>query len=86
VDSLIEEPLVRTVPAPTNRTVTANTVPDIKGMPVRRALELLVRMGIVPVLKGQGMKVDRQEPAAGQPWPSGHNKEGAEDVFVLWLS
>jgi cell division protein FtsI (penicillin-binding protein 3) len=55
-------------------------------MPVRRAIETLAGMGIVPVLKGKGMTVKRQEPAAGRPWPGNRSKEGADDVFVLWLS
>lgn len=85
-ESMVEEPANQEIPAPTERTVVTGMVPDIKGMPVRRALEILVKMGIVPVLKGEGMTVDRQEPAAGQPWSGGTTKEGTEDVFVLWLS
>lgn len=84
-DDLAAEPLNRAVPAPKVREISENSVPDIRGMPVRRALELLVKMGIVPVLKGQGMTIERQEPPAGQPWPS-QTKGGAEDVFILWLS
>lgn len=71
---------------PAALTTAGGTVPDIKGMPVRRALEKLARMGIVPVIKGQGMTVDRQEPAPGQPWPKAQTTEGADNVFVLWLS
>jgi cell division protein FtsI (penicillin-binding protein 3) len=85
VDELADEPLTRAVPAPVAR-IDDGKVPDIEGMPVRRALETLVRMGIVPVLKGRGMTVKRQEPRAGQPWPGNRTKEGADDVFVLWLS
>lgn len=83
---LVEPSLDQTLDTPKTRRVSGHTVPDIKGMPVRRALETLTRMGIVPVLKGQGMKVERQKPAAGQPWPNGQTKEGADNVFVLWLS
>lgn len=57
-------------------------VPDVAGMPVRRAMEILIRKGVVPVIKGRGMTVSKQEPVAGQPWPKGD--EG--DVFVLWVS
>lgn len=85
VDQLTEEPLDRTVAVPVARSEEGK-VPNIEGMPVRRALEALVKMGIVPVLKGQGMTVKRQQPAAGQPWPGNRTKEGADDVFVLWLS
>ncbi|EGB14846.1 Peptidoglycan glycosyltransferase [Pseudodesulfovibrio mercurii] len=85
VGDATDEPLAAAVPAPV---VPADDgkVPDVAGMPVRRALETLVRMGIVPVIKGQGMTVKRQEPAAGQPWPGNRAKEGTDDVFVLWLS
>jgi cell division protein FtsI (penicillin-binding protein 3) len=84
-DDRADEPLTRAVPAPVAR-IDDGMVPDIQGMPVRRAIETLARMGIVPVLKGTGMTVKRQEPAAGQPWPGNRTKEGADDVFVLWLS
>lgn len=63
-----------------------DTVPDIKGMPVRRALELLVKKGIVPTFKGEGMTVTGQKPAPGAKWPTGEKTEGKNDVFVLWLS
>ena len=85
VDRLAEEPLDQTVTVPVARAEDGK-VPNIEGMPVRRALEALVKMGIVPVLKGEGMTVKRQQPAAGQPWPGNRTKEGADDVFVLWLS
>ncbi len=77
--------LARTLaPAPAREVGT--TVPDIKGMPIRRALELLVKKGIIPVLKGDGMTVTGQQPAPGSPWPEGKKTEGKNDVFVLWLS
>lgn len=60
-------------------------VPDMRGLPLRRAIEVLVKKGIVPVLKGQGMAVTAQRPAPGEPWPEGKT-EGKDDVFVLWLS
>lgn len=84
VDALVEKPLASSVASPKKKMVTER-VPDLKSLPVRRALEVLVKKGIVPVLKGQGMTVSGQKPAAGQPWPEDTNKEGA-DVFVLWLS
>ncbi|QJB55394.1 penicillin-binding transpeptidase domain-containing protein [Pseudodesulfovibrio sp. zrk46] len=85
VDALVEQPLTGSVDAHKPQQVTA-TVPNIKGMPVRRALELLVKKGIVPVLKGEGMTVKDQKPKAGQAWPEDKTSEGTEDVFVLWLS
>ena len=85
VESLVEHPLEQSMDAPRQQPMT-DRVPDFRQLPVRRALELLVKKGIVPVIKGQGMTVKRQEPAAGQPWPDDENKEGTDDVFVLWLS
>ncbi|MEF2230907.1 MAG: penicillin-binding transpeptidase domain-containing protein [Pseudodesulfovibrio sp.] len=77
--------LAGAVDAPRERPETGR-VPDIKGMPVRRALELLSKKGIVPVLKGRGMTVKGQKPEAGRPWPDDSKTEGTDDVFVLWLS
>jgi cell division protein FtsI (penicillin-binding protein 3) len=85
VDDLVEQPLTGSVTTPKARKVTQR-VPDLKNLPVRRALELLVKKGIVPVLKGQGMTISDQKPAAGQAWPEDNNKEGADNVFILWLS
>lgn len=85
VDALVEQPLEGALGAPEKREITER-VPDLRSLPVRRALEMLVKKGIVPVLKGQGMTVKSQKPAAGQPWPEDTNKEGTDDVFVLWLS
>ncbi|MBU4242860.1 MAG: PASTA domain-containing protein, partial [Proteobacteria bacterium] len=62
------------------------TVPNIRGLTVRRALEVLARRGIVPVLKGQGTTIRDQKPGAGQPWPAEQQREGTDDVFILWLS
>ncbi|MBN2140453.1 MAG: peptidoglycan synthetase [Desulfovibrionaceae bacterium] len=60
-------------------------VPDIRGLPVRRAMELLMRKGIVPKIKGRGMVVSGQRPVAGDRWP-GAEKKGQDDVFILWVS
>ena len=85
VDTLDDEPLADALAAP-KATLVTDKVPNIKGLPLRRALELLAKKGIVPVLKGQGMTVKDQKPDAGHPWPEDQTKEGADDVFVLWLS
>ncbi|SKA72366.1 cell division protein FtsI (penicillin-binding protein 3) [Paucidesulfovibrio gracilis DSM 16080] len=61
------------------------TTPDVTGMPLRRAMEILARGGVVPVLKGNGMTVTGQRPDPGQPWPETGN-QGGQDVFILWLS
>jgi cell division protein FtsI (penicillin-binding protein 3) len=78
-------PLNQAMAEPLPRPST-ETVPNICGLTVRRALELLAEQGIVPVLKGQGMIVKDQKPGAGQPWPKEQQAEGTDDVFVLWLS
>lgn len=59
-------------------------VPDLTGLPVRRALEVLGKRGIVPELKGSGMVISRQKPLPGEAWPEAKStsKDGG---FVLWL-
>ncbi len=63
---------------------TGEMVPNVSGLPVRRAVEMLVRKGYTPVLKGRGTMVTGQKPAAGEPWPQDKGENDA--VFVLWLS
>ncbi|MBU1228644.1 MAG: peptidoglycan synthetase [Proteobacteria bacterium] len=58
------------------------TVPDLSGLPVRRALEVLGKRGIVPTIKGTGMVISHQKPAPGEPWP---DAQGTGGGFVLWL-
>ncbi len=57
------------------------TVPDLTGMPIRRAIEILVQKGFVPKIKGSGMTVTKQLPGAGVKWPEEKNAE-----MVLWVS
>ncbi|MFH1915537.1 MAG: penicillin-binding transpeptidase domain-containing protein [Pseudomonadota bacterium] len=85
VDSLADSPMDQAMASPAEQPET-DTVPNIRGLTVRRALELLARRGIVPMLKGQGMTVRDQKPRAGQPWPTEQQTEGTDDVFILWLS
>jgi Cell division protein FtsI/penicillin-binding protein 2 len=85
VDDLADQPMDEAVAPPAEQLATEK-VPNIRGLTVRRALELLARRGIVPVLKGQGMTVKDQKPKAGQPWPEEQQAEGTDDVFILWLS
>ncbi len=59
------------------------TVPDVQGKTLRNAVELFARAGIVPELKGEGMRVVRQSPQPGSPWPKGEESKGG---CVLWLS
>jgi cell division protein FtsI (penicillin-binding protein 3) len=58
-------------------------VPNLVGLPVRRALEVLGKRGIVPSLKGGGMIITGQKPAHGEPWPEGQGAK--DDAFILWL-
>lgn len=63
-------------------TRAAALVPDVVGKSVRNAVELFVRGGMVPVLKGDGQRVVRQKPAPGAAWP---HDPGPEEC-ILWLS
>jgi cell division protein FtsI (penicillin-binding protein 3) len=63
------------------KAVEVRSVPNFSGMPLRKAVEILMQKGIVPRLEGQGLIVNKQSPAPGAPWP-GENKND----FVLWLS
>lgn len=58
-------------------------VPDVRGMPLRRALEILAQKGVVPLIKGGGLTVSGQQPGPEEPWPT---PGGNEDVFILWIS
>lgn len=66
---------------PAHAEANKKVVPDLTGMPIRRAIEILVQKGFVPRLKGQGMKVTKQLPEAGDKWPEEENAE-----MVLWVS
>jgi cell division protein FtsI (penicillin-binding protein 3) len=56
-------------------------VPDLRGLPLRRAMEILLAQGVVPQLKGRGVLVDKQKPAPGEGWP-----DGSASGVTLWLS
>lgn len=63
-------------------------VPNVVGKSVRNAVELFARGGIVPQLKGQGLRVVRQSPPAGSQWPV-PKEQGGQEVqgeYILWLS
>ncbi|QLA18131.1 penicillin-binding transpeptidase domain-containing protein [Desulfolutivibrio sulfoxidireducens] len=70
------------VPVVTGRAADSPDVPNFSGMPLRRAVEILIAKGIVPRLEGQGLVVSKQSPAPGSPWPGSEKKQD----FVLWLS
>lgn len=52
----------------TTTSTVCTTVPDFTGMSVRRAVERLSRLGVVPKLAGDGQVVITQEPRAGDAW------------------
>ncbi len=60
---------------------SAETVPDLRGLGLRKAVETLARNGHVPQVLGDGPVVVRQKPAAGKPWPA-----PGDESFTLWLS
>ena len=57
-------------------------VPDVIGKPIRNAVEMFARAGVVPELKGTGNRVVKQSPPPGTMWP----QEGETTNYVLWLS
>ncbi len=61
----------------------SGTVPDVVGQSVRRAVEMFARQGLVPVIKGNGSRVERQTPEPGVRWAG---KDSAPTTCVLWLS
>lgn len=54
-------------------------LPDVRGLSLRRAVEMMVTRGVVPRIKGQGNLVARQSPKAGSSW------KGRENTVTLWL-
>ena len=72
----------KTTQAPT--AFAGANVPNFVGLPIRRALEVLGKRGIVPVLKGSGMVVSAQRPAPGEPWPDAQER-GRDESLILWL-
>ena len=53
-------------------------VPDLQGISLRKAVKLLLSMGIVPEVIGQGMVVRKQDPVPGTKW--------SEDRHIrLWI-
>jgi cell division protein FtsI (penicillin-binding protein 3) len=65
---------------PMNLAVSGAEVPNLVGLPLRRAAEILSAKGVVPALKGNGLVVGKQNPAPGTPW-SAVEKE----TFTLWM-
>ncbi len=69
--------------APVVRPKENGSVPDVIGQSVRRAVEMFARQGLVPVIRGEGVRVVRQEPNPGVRWTG---KDQAPRECVLWLS
>lgn len=76
--------LAKATRPPVAASAGSGVVPNLTGLSVRRALEVLGRHGIVPTLKGNGMEIINQNPAAGEPWPEA-TEASQPDAFVLWL-
>ncbi|WP_243358323.1 penicillin-binding transpeptidase domain-containing protein [Fundidesulfovibrio terrae] len=66
---------------PMNLAVNGAEVPNLVGLPLRKAAEILAGKGVVPSLKGNGLVVGKQNPIPGTPW-NAVDKE----PFTLWLS
>ncbi len=49
--------------------VPEGKVPDLRGLPLRKAVEILVRQGVVPLVEGNGAVVAGQSPTPGTAWP-----------------
>ena len=66
-----------------DKAVTAKpgVVPNVVGKSVRRAMEAFINQGVMPVVKGEGQTVLRQEPKPGTPLAANSKTE-----YVLWLS
>ncbi|MFP4516093.1 MAG: penicillin-binding protein [Desulfovibrionales bacterium] len=56
-------------------------MPDLRGMSLKEAMEILATQGIVPTLEGSGIYIERQSPAPGSRKP----KDGQRDCR-LWLT
>ncbi len=61
--------------------VNGAEVPNLVGLPLRKASEILAAKGVVPALKGNGLVVGKQNPAPGTPWNAVE-----KEPFTIWLS
>jgi len=66
---------------PVNIAANSPTVPNLVGLPLREAAELLATKGITPILQGNGLVVSKQSPSPGTPW-NAVDKE----PFTLWMA
>ncbi len=74
-----------------NKTVAQaeNCMPNVEGMSVRRAMETLAPYGIVPEVRGEGLIIGKQEPAAGASLSAAvqntDTSSAGSSGAVLWL-
>ena len=61
--------------------IKPGVVPNVVGKSVRRAMEAFMNQGVMPVVKGEGQTVIKQEPKPGAPLAANGKTE-----YVLWLS
>lgn len=54
-------------------------VPDVRGLTLRRAVEVFAHRGVVPTIQGKGTVVSRQTPKPGRPWSDKH-------AVTIWLA
>ena len=59
----------------------AGGVPDLRGLSLRRALEILIEHGVMPRIRGQGPVVDKQSPQ-----PGSGSAGNSPEQWTLWLS
>ena len=63
-----------------NIAVSGAEVPNLVGLPLRKAVEILAAKGVVPNLKGQGLVVGKQSPPPGSAWNAVE-----KETFTLWM-
>ena len=66
--------------AGTASTGTDGVVPNLCGLSLREAVDILIQRGVVPKVNGSGVTVTRQKPDPGQHW-----SETADTGWQLWL-
>lgn len=66
---------------PMNLAMNGSEVPNLVGLPLRKAAEILAIKGVIPSLKGNGLVVGKQTPSPGTPWNAVE-----KETFILWLA
>ena len=80
----VEQPRTRLVNIAENA-AKAQLTPAVVGMSAREAVETFARHGVVPVLKGEGNVVVRQQPEPGMPFLRPNLEKPDDDTCTLWL-